>query len=89
MNVTAKKLIDRLLYEKNHKIRSGVYGELSRKIAYNSNKIEGSTLTEKQTASAHHDNYDMLVNLCKKEQDSTYKTISYFFDVEPENSNIL
>lgn len=35
--------------EKND--RSGIYAYTQRKLAYNSNKIEGSTLTEKQTAS--------------------------------------
>ena len=31
--------------------RGGVYALTQRKMAYNSNRIEGSTLTEKQTAS--------------------------------------
>lgn len=31
--------------------RSGIYGFTQRLMAYNSNKIEGSTLTEEQTAS--------------------------------------
>lgn len=35
--------------EKND--RSGIYAYTQRKLAYNFNKIEGSTLTEKQTAS--------------------------------------
>ena len=49
-----KKIIDDLLrrfkieFEKND--RSSVYGYTQRKMAYNSNKIEGSTLTENQTA---------------------------------------
>lgn len=55
MNYNKKKIIDDLLkrffieFEKND--RSGVYGYTQRKMAYNSNKIEGSTLTENQTAS--------------------------------------
>lgn len=55
MNYNKKKIIDDLLkrfkieFEKND--RSSVYGYTQRKMAYNSNKIEGSTLTENQTAS--------------------------------------
>ena len=55
MNYNKKKLIDDLIkrfrieYDKGD--RGGVYGFTQRKMAYNSNKIEGSTLTEKQTSS--------------------------------------
>ena len=55
MNYNKKRLIDDLIkrfkieYDKND--RSGVYGYTQRKMAYNSNKIEGSTLTEDQTSS--------------------------------------
>ena len=44
-------LKQRLLIEFKKQDRSGVYGYTQRSMAYNSNKIEGSTLTEKQTAS--------------------------------------
>ncbi|ESL02287.1 Fic family protein [Catonella morbi ATCC 51271] len=46
-----KKLKERLFIEFNKRDRSGIYAVTSRKLAYNSNKIEGSTLTENQTAS--------------------------------------
>lgn len=46
-----KRLKERLLIEFRMQDRSGVYGFTQRSMAYNSNKIEGSTLTEKQTAS--------------------------------------
>ena len=55
MNYNKKKIIDDLLkrfkieFEKND--RSSVYGYTQRRMAYNSNKIEGSTLTEEQTSS--------------------------------------
>ncbi len=39
------------MYEFKKQDRSGVYGFTQRSIAYNSNRIEGSSLTEKQTAS--------------------------------------
>lgn len=44
-------LKDRLHIEAKRRDRSGVYALTQRKLAYNSNRIEGSTLTEKQTAS--------------------------------------
>ena len=44
-------LKQRLFIEFKKQDRSGVYGYTQRSMAYNSNKIEGSTLTEKQTAS--------------------------------------
>lgn len=46
-----EELKKRLLIEFSRQDRSGVYGYTQRSMAYNSNKIEGSTLTEKQTAS--------------------------------------
>lgn len=45
------ELKKRLAVEFKKQDRSGVYGFTQRLMAYNSNKIEGSTLTEKQTAS--------------------------------------
>ena len=44
-------LIERFKIEKNKFDRSGVYAYTQRSMAYNSNKIEGSTLTPEQTAS--------------------------------------
>lgn len=44
-------LIERFLIERGKFDRSGVYAYTQRIMAYNSNKIEGSTLTEEQTAS--------------------------------------
>lgn len=44
-------LIERFQIEQKKFDRSGVYGFTQRLLAYNSNKIEGSTLTEEQTAS--------------------------------------
>lgn len=45
------QLKERLIIEFEKQDRSGVYGFTQCSTAYNSNKIEGSTLTEKQTAS--------------------------------------
>ena len=44
-------LLERFKIEQKRRDRSGVYGFTQRLMAYNSNKIEGSTLTEEQTAS--------------------------------------
>ncbi len=44
-------LLNRLKIEREKFDRSGVYAYTQRLLAYNSNKIEGSTLTEEQTAS--------------------------------------
>lgn len=42
-------IIEILKQEKNNNIRNGLYGLTQRSLAYNSNKIEGSTLTEEDT----------------------------------------
>lgn len=44
-------LLSRFKIERGKFDRSGVYAYTQRLLAYNSNKIEGSTLTEEQTAS--------------------------------------
>ncbi len=51
MNDFVDALINRLKIEYERQDRSGVYAITQRLLAYNSNKIEGSTLTEEQTAS--------------------------------------
>lgn len=45
------ELKKQLLYDLKKQKRSGIYGFTQRSMAYNSNRIEGSTLTERQTAS--------------------------------------
>ncbi|MDO5575325.1 MAG: Fic family protein [bacterium] len=46
-----RNLLDRFKIEQSKRDRSGIYGITQRELAYNSNKIEGSTLTKEQTAS--------------------------------------
>ena len=46
-----RNLLERFKIEHTKRDRSGVYSLTQRLLAYNSNKIEGSTLTEEQTAS--------------------------------------
>lgn len=45
-----KFLLERFRIERERFDRSGIYACTQRLLAYNSNKIEGSTLTEEQTA---------------------------------------
>lgn len=45
-DIFMKRLKERLLIEFKKQDRSGVYGYTQRSMAYNSNRIEGSTLTE-------------------------------------------
>lgn len=49
-NVLIGKLLERYFIEKKKFDRSGIYAYTQRALAYNSNKIEGSALTEEQTA---------------------------------------
>lgn len=51
MSKFKKWLIDRFIIERKKFDRSGIYAYTQRVMAYNSNKIEGSTLTPEQTAS--------------------------------------
>lgn len=44
-----------LISEKQNEYRKGIYGYTQRTLAYNSNKIEGSTLSEEQTAALFDD----------------------------------
>lgn len=46
-----------LKLEYSNKDRSGIYGYTQRTLAYNSNRIEGSTLTEDQTAALFEEGY--------------------------------
>ncbi|MEG0919579.1 MAG: Fic family protein [Anaerovoracaceae bacterium] len=57
MNTFIRALKDRFMIEKEKNDRGGVFGYTQRKMAYNSNKIEGSTLTERQTASIFETGY--------------------------------
>ncbi len=50
-DVQFENLLKRLEIEFNKKDKSGVYGETQILLAYNSNRIEGSTLTYNQTSS--------------------------------------
>ena len=73
-----KWLIDRFIIERKKFDRSGVYAYTQRVMAYNSNKIEGSTLTPEQTAS-------LFDNGTLPRSDDYYRAI----DVEEMNGHFL
>ncbi len=47
----AREIREKILYDYTQKNRKGIYAETSKMMAYNSNRIEGSTLTSEETAS--------------------------------------
>ena len=71
-------LLERFKIERGRFDRSGVYAYTQRLLAYNSNKIEGSTLTEEQTAS-------LFDNGTLPRSDSYYRAK----DVEEMNGHFL
>lgn len=73
-----KWLIERFMIERKRFDRSGVYAYTQRAMAYNSNKIEGSTLTPEQTAS-------LFDNGTLPKNDSFYRAK----DVEEMNGHFL
>lgn len=68
MDIYVSKLLGRLNIELNRQDKSGVYGLTQRLLAYNSNKIEGSTLTYNQTSSIFETGY------LNTEEDITIRT---------------
>lgn len=76
-NLTAF-LLERFNIERGRFDRSGIYAYTQRMLAYNSNKIEGSTLTEEQTAS-------LFDNGTLPRSDSYYRAK----DVEEMNGHFL
>ena len=83
MNISTTKeflnfLQERFKIERKRFDRSGIYAYTQRLLAYNSNKIEGSTLTEEQTAS-------LFDNGTLPKSDNYYKAK----DVEEMNGHFL
>lgn len=50
MENKAREIKEKILFDYHTKCRNGIYAETSKMMAYNSNKIEGSTLTSEETA---------------------------------------
>lgn len=82
--------------EMTHKIKGGIYHQTQVQMAYNSNHIEGSTLSEEQTRAIYETNTVGLENTVSK-VDDIIETVNHFrmFDVmltragEPLTENII
>lgn len=83
-------LIERFKIERKRFDRSGVYAYTQRAMAYNSNKIEGSTLTPEQTASLFDDgtlpiNDDYYRAKDVEEMNGHFLMFNYMLDSIDEN----
>lgn len=72
---TVKRLIDRLIDEKNYKIKGGIYNLLQVDFAYNSNHIEGSSLTHEQTRYIYETE---TVGIVPAKVDDIIETVNHF-----------
>lgn len=70
-----KELIDRLLDEKTYKIKGGIYNLLQVDFAYNSNHIEGSSLTHEQTRYIYE---TKTVGIVPAKVDDVIETVNHF-----------
>lgn len=75
-------LLERLREEKNNGLKGGLYHKLQVEMAYNSNRIEGSRLTEEQTRYIYETNTigmsdDVIVNV-----DDILETTNHFIAVD-------
>lgn len=74
-----QRLLERLLEEKAMKLKGGLYHQTQIKLAYNSNRIEGSRLSEEQTRYIYETNTinvepDEVANV-----DDIIETVNHFF----------
>lgn len=74
MRETARYLLQRLAYEREHKMPGGIYQMLQVEMAYHSNRIEGSGLTLEQTQSLFEGN---TLSDCLKSDDVT-EAVNHF-----------
>ena len=73
-----QRLLDRLLAEKETKLKGGLYHRTQIKLAYNSNRIEGSRLSEDQTRYIYETN---TINVAPDETadvDDIIETVNHF-----------
>lgn len=97
MQYNNKNLIYTLQIEKNKRIRSGIYGLTQRELAYNSNKIEGSTLSKRHTESLFENGtiFSMENEVYKpkdiEEMQGHFAMFNYMLDsiVEPLSEKII
>lgn len=86
--VSDNPILRQLREEKNHKISGGLYHELQIRMTYNSNHIEGSTLSEDQTRRIFEtntiDNQDNLSVDDIIETTNHFRAIDYCIDIAEE-----
>lgn len=73
-----QRLLERLLEEKEMKLKGGLYHQTQIKLAYNSNRIEGSRLSEDQTRYIYETN---TINIEPDETanvDNIIETVNHF-----------
>lgn len=77
-------ILDRLIFEKEHKISGCLYHELQIRMTYNSNHIEGNSLSEEQTRSIFETNTIYSSNIISindiTETINHFKAIDYCID---------
>lgn len=76
-----KYLIERFCIERKKFDRSGIYAYTQRTFAYNSNKIEGSMLTEEQAASL----FDTGMLHCRKKNRESLASAGLFLSSEKKD----
>lgn len=74
--ISDNPILQRLREEKNHKISGGFYHELQIRMTYNSNHIEGSSLSEEQTRRIFETN--TLVSNNSLSVDDIIETVNHF-----------
>ncbi|WP_018305171.1 Fic family protein [Desulfitobacterium hafniense] len=74
-----QRLLDRLLEEKEMKLKGGLYHLTQIKLAYNSNRIEGSRLSEEQTRYIYETNTITMEPNEAASVDDIIETVNHFF----------
>ncbi len=82
-------LIDRLIYEKERNIKNGIYHFTQIKFAYNSNHIEGNSLTHNQTKQIFDKSEFVTDGKISVKMNDIYETVNHFeaFDYILDNMN--
>lgn len=74
-----QRLLERLLEEKEMKLKGGLYHQTQIKLAYNSNRIEGSRLSEDQTRYIYETNTLNMEAEATANVDDIIETVNHFF----------
>ncbi len=90
INPVDTPLLDKLKEEKEMRLKGGIYHQTQIKLAYNSNRIEGSRLSEDQTRYIYETNSIVTENNETASIDDIMETINHFacFDYMLEIANL-